>query len=64
MMVAKFSRFLVKRHFIRHGGLYKAGDLADKIFIIKKGEFEITRTLQRDMTKETEEVVEMFGYKP
>jgi CRP-like cAMP-binding protein len=50
-MVTKFTRFLEKRHYIRHGILYKAGEDANKIFIIKNGEFEITRALSRDMTK-------------
>ena len=47
--IVKFSYYLKKRKLLRNQYLYKVGDKADKIYIIKKGEIEITRKLVKDL---------------
>jgi hypothetical protein len=62
--VSKFSYFLKKVTFKRNQYVYKEGDKIDRIYIIKKGEFEISRRLVKEtMNKEVEDVASMFGYK-
>ncbi len=62
--VAKFSYFLKKVKLKRPQTLYKEGAAADKIYIVKKGELKIVKAMPRDLSYQTSEVVELFGYKP
>ena len=60
--ISRFSRNLTKKTFKRNSIVYKAGEAANKIFLIRKGEFEVVKPLPRDLSHQTEDVVEMFGY--
>ncbi len=55
--ILKFSYYLKKMKIRRNYYLYKAGDSAKHIFIIKSGEFEITRKLPKDINQKTESVL-------
>ena len=46
--IIKFSYYLKKIRVIRNQVLYQKGDKADRIFIVKKGEIQIYRTLAKD----------------
>ena len=59
----KFSYYLKKSKVKRNQFLYKAGEEAKTIFIIKNGEFEITRNLPKDVNGKTENVLSIFGLK-
>jgi CRP-like cAMP-binding protein len=39
----------------KEGYLYKEGDVADKVFIVKEGEFEVTKKLVSN-SKQTENI--------
>lgn len=46
--ILKFSYYLKKVKVTRNQCLYRYGDPANRIFIIKKGDFELTRKLYRN----------------
>jgi len=52
--ILKFSYFLKKQKFIVNQVLYKEGDPATHVFIIKSGEFQMTRTLPQDLRPYTD----------
>jgi CRP-like cAMP-binding protein len=45
--ILKFSYYLEKEKLIRNQRLFKYGESADKIYIIKRGEIKMTRRLVR-----------------
>eukprot|EP00347_Sterkiella_histriomuscorum_P023519 403334331 len=61
--VGKFSYFLTKQKFKRGQIVYRENQLADKVFIVKKGEFELQRKLGRTLNEVATEVVELMGKK-
>lgn len=61
--IIKFSYYLKKKQISRNQYLYRAGDKAEYIYIIKKGEIEITRKLEKDLTPKINIIVQNFGIK-
>lgn len=49
----KLSQFLKEKQFRRRDVVYKEGDLADIIYFIKEGEFEITKQVKTKLNKTT-----------
>ncbi|CDW78470.1 UNKNOWN [Stylonychia lemnae] len=61
--VGKFSYFLSKQKFKRGQIVYKEGQVSDKVFIVKKGEFELQRKMKKDLTDAATDIVELMGKK-
>ncbi len=55
--IIKFSYYLKKQKLFRNQILYRTGQKADRIYIIKKGEIEITRKLPKDLSYKMNKVV-------
>ncbi len=41
--------------------VYREGEIADRVFMITKGEFELSRKLPRAISETAEGVIESFG---
>ncbi|TNV83980.1 hypothetical protein FGO68_gene11952 [Halteria grandinella] len=62
--ILKFSYYLKKEKFNRNQIIYKHGDPAVKIYIIKKGEFQLVRRLRRQMSTNRQKLQsKVFGPK-
>ena len=61
--IVKFSYYLKKEKFKRNQVLYRAGDYANKIYIIKRGEIEMIRKLPKDSSNKFNSIVSAFGQK-
>eukprot|EP00347_Sterkiella_histriomuscorum_P005721 403355524 len=59
--ILKFSYYLQKEKFKRNQALYSAGQKANFIYIIKSGEFEMTRKLPKDPAKTTDNLMQILG---
>eukprot|EP00347_Sterkiella_histriomuscorum_P020337 403338195 len=59
--ILKFSYYLQKEKFKRNQVLYQAGQKANFIYIIKSGEFEMTRKLPKDPAKTTDNLMQILG---
>ena len=62
--IIKFSYYLKKQKFKRNQHLYKMGEPADKIYIIKKGVIELFRKSAKEFWPVVSEVLQIFGKHP
>lgn len=46
--IQKFTAFFEKKKFTRHQQVYKINEYADYIFLVKEGEFELSRPLFKE----------------
>jgi CRP-like cAMP-binding protein len=57
-----YGELLIKKiPTIRGQLIYKEGDIADKVFMVSKGEYELSRKLHRDISLAATEVIDRFG---
>ena len=62
--MGKYSFFLEKQKFKRGQIIYKEKSIADRVYIVKKGEFQLERKMHRDLKDTASQVVELLGKKP
>ena len=54
-------RHLEKRYYQRNETLYFQGQPADYVYIVKKGEFELTKPLRQQYSKNTSRILSLLG---
>ena len=52
---------LTKVNTIRGMLVYREGEVSDRVYLVIKGEFELARRLHRDVTRDTQGVIDRFG---
>jgi CRP-like cAMP-binding protein len=45
----------------RHQVVYREGEISDKVYIVSKGDFELSRKLSRDLKEGAQAVIDLFG---
>jgi CRP-like cAMP-binding protein len=45
----------------RHQTIYREGDVSDKVYIVSKGDYELSRKLNRDLKEGAQAVIDLFG---
>jgi hypothetical protein len=61
MQLKRFQHCLVKKKYIRKQFVYKVGQAAEFVYIVKKGEFVVERDLPKNDTQTTQKLTEMLG---
>ena len=57
-----FSKQMQKIYFKRNEILYKKGQSASHVYIVKKGDFEVTQPLQKNFSKLTTNIIDLLGF--
>ena len=45
----------------RHQVVYREGEISDKVYIVSKVDFELSRKLSRDLKEGAQAVIDLFG---
>jgi len=55
------SLMLSKVRATRHQLIYREGEISDKLYIVSKGDYEMSRKLSRDLKEGAQTVIDLFG---